>query len=81
MSNPPITRPMLAPPPEAAAYSETARIRSRRSRKAVISRASVDGAAIAAATPCTVRAVSSQVPFGESPPASEARVKTAMPAM
>ena len=49
------------------------------SRNVVVSSASVDGAAIAAPTPCTARAPSSQAADGASPPASDAAVNSAIP--
>ena len=60
--------------------SATARVRSRALGEAGVSRASVDGAAIAAPTPCRARAASSQAADWASPPSSEATVNSAMPA-
>ncbi len=55
-------------------------MRSGPSRKLVVSSASVDGAAIAAPTPCSARAASSQAGDCASPPSIEANVNSAMPA-
>jgi hypothetical protein len=78
---PPSTRPRDAPPMATAAYRASARLRLRPSGKAEITRARAAGEAIAAPTPCTARAAISQPDVVARPPASDARVKTAMPAM
>ena len=78
---PPSNRPMLPPAPATALYQATARVRSRPSAKLIVSRARVEGAAIAAPTPCRARAPSSQAGDWAIPPSIEAKVKRAMPAM
>jgi hypothetical protein len=69
---PPTTRPTLAVMPPTAPYQPSARLRCGPSAKVVDSKASVDGARIAAPTPCTARAPIN--PAGESarPIASDA---------
>ncbi len=77
---PPSSRPTLPPAPATALYQATARVRAGPSAKLTVSRASVDGAAIAAPTPCRARAPSSQAGDWAMPPSIEAKVKRAMPA-
>src|SRR5919206_353115 len=55
-------------------------MRSGPSRKLVVSSASVDGAAIAAPTPCSARAPRSQACVCASPPRNDATVNSATPA-
>ena len=62
-----------------AAQYATARVRSRPSGKLVIRNASVDGAAIAAPTPWTARAVRSQSADWAAPAASDESAKIPMP--
>ena len=63
---------MLPPAADAELYIAIARVRAAPSANVVVSRASVEGAAIAAPTPCSARATSSQVDDWASPPSSEA---------
>ena len=81
VSIPPSTRPTLPPPPATALYAASARVRSGPSRNVVVSSASVDGAAIAAPTPCSARADRSQPWDWAKPPRNDATVNSATPAM
>ena len=72
---------MLAPAADAELYMAMARVRAAPSVKVVVSSASVAGAAIAAPTPWSARAPSSQPSDCASPPSNDVAVKSPRPAM
>ncbi len=81
MRSPPATTPTPPPSPVIAAYMPSARVRSLPSGKVTAISDRPAGAASAAPTPCSTRAVISSAEFVAKPPSSEARVKNRMPAL
>ena len=76
---PPATRPIAPPAAETVVKRPMARTRWGPSEKMVVKRASEEGAARAAPTPCRARADSSIQPETANPPKRELAVKMAMP--
>jgi len=81
VSSPPAIRPTANPALDMPENSASARIRSRGSVNVVASSASVLGAASAAPRPWATRAATSVAGESAKPPASEATVKSATPAI
>jgi hypothetical protein len=79
VSVPPTSSPIAKPPLAMAENRASARIRAFVSVKVVVMRASVFGPAIAAPSPCTILAVTSQAAEVARPPASEASVNNPTP--
>jgi hypothetical protein len=79
VSMPPAIRPMAEPDTATAENTPKARLRSGPSAKLVVISDRAVGAAMAAPTPCSARAASSQVAEVAKPPRNEARVKSRMP--
>ncbi len=80
VSSPPISAPAVNPPESSAPLRPSARARSGPSGNTVVSRESAAGVAIAAANPCSTRAVSSVPGRSATPPSSDAAVSSTSPA-